>query len=101
MGPVSETDPDEPTPVLVEDEAPEETSSYQRFDCTDSTADHFLATDAARQAIEAGDCIVLPTDTVYGIGADAFSRRRGATAARRQESRPRHASAGADRRVER
>ena len=73
MGPVSETDPDEPTPVLVEDEAPEETSTYQRFDCTDSTADHFLATDAARKAIEAGECIVLPTDTVYGIGADAFS----------------------------
>ena len=24
-------------------------------------------------AIERGDCIVLPTDTVYGIGADAFS----------------------------
>ena len=31
------------------------------------------ATEAARQAIEAGECIVLPTDTVYGIGADAFS----------------------------
>ncbi len=73
MGPVSETDPDEPTPVLVEDEDSEETSDYQRFDCTDSTADHFLATDAARKAIEAGECIVLPTDTVYGIGADAFS----------------------------
>src|ERR687898_3306853 len=31
------------------------------------------ATEAAREAIEAGECIVLPTDTVYGIGADAFS----------------------------
>ena len=29
--------------------------------------------DAARRAVEAGDRIVLPTDTVYGIGADAFS----------------------------
>ncbi len=73
MGPVSETDPDEPTPVLVEDEAPQQPADYQRFDCTDTTADHFLATDAARKAIEAGECIVLPTDTVYGIGADAFS----------------------------
>lgn len=29
--------------------------------------------DAALAAIEAGECIVLPTDTVYGIGADALS----------------------------
>lgn len=28
--------------------------------------------DAAVAAIGAGECIVLPTDTVYGIGADAF-----------------------------
>lgn len=31
------------------------------------------ALDAAAQAVKAGACIVLPTDTVYGIGADAFS----------------------------
>ncbi|HEY5784294.1 MAG TPA: L-threonylcarbamoyladenylate synthase [Microlunatus sp.] len=31
------------------------------------------AEDDARAAIEAGECIVLPTDTVYGIGADAFN----------------------------
>ncbi|MGI3779408.1 MAG: L-threonylcarbamoyladenylate synthase [Janthinobacterium lividum] len=43
---------------------------YQRFDCT--TGDTTSAVDAARRAVEAGDCIVLPTDTVYGIGADAF-----------------------------
>jgi tRNA threonylcarbamoyl adenosine modification protein (Sua5/YciO/YrdC/YwlC family) len=73
MGPVSEPpESDEPTPVLVEEEA-STTAGYQRFDCTDTAADHHLATDAARKAIEAGDCIVLPTDTVYGIGADAFS----------------------------
>lgn len=30
---------------------------------------------AAHQALQAGDCVVLPTDTVYGIGADAFSAR--------------------------
>ena len=29
--------------------------------------------DEALAAIEAGECIVLPTDTVYGIGADALS----------------------------
>jgi L-threonylcarbamoyladenylate synthase len=46
---------------------------YERYDCTGAGADLVAATEAARQAIEAGDCIVLPTDTVYGIGADAFS----------------------------
>jgi len=42
------------------------------FDCSD---DDGLAegTKQARTAIENGDLIVLPTDTVYGIGADAFS----------------------------
>ncbi len=47
--------------------------AYQRFDCSDRLDDHHEAIDAARNAIEAGECIVLPTDTVYGIGADAFS----------------------------
>lgn len=28
---------------------------------------------AAVEAVRAGNCIVVPTDTVYGIGADAFS----------------------------
>jgi L-threonylcarbamoyladenylate synthase len=47
---------------------------YRRFYC--SAADpssNAEATEAARQAIDAGECIVLPTDTVYGIGVDAFS----------------------------
>lgn len=30
------------------------------------------AVDAAVEAVARGECIVLPTDTVYGIGADAF-----------------------------
>ena len=30
---------------------------------------------AAAEAVKCGNCIVLPTDTVYGIGADAFSAR--------------------------
>ncbi len=31
------------------------------------------AVDAATQAVRAGELVILPTDTVYGIGADAFS----------------------------
>lgn len=41
-----------------------------RFDVATQPAE---ALDAAAAAIRAGECIVLPTDTVYGIGADAFS----------------------------
>ena len=33
------------------------------------------ALSAAQDAIAAGQCIVLPTDTVYGIGADAFNAK--------------------------
>ena len=61
--------PGEPDPT----EAPVDVG-YLRFDCTgddpESTAE---ACEAARQAIKDGECIVLPTDTVYGIGVDAFS----------------------------
>jgi len=47
--------------------------SYRRFDCTaGDPSQNTEATEAARQAIEAGECIVLPTDTVYGVGCDAF-----------------------------
>lgn len=47
---------------------------YRRWDCTTDDPEVVAqATDDARTAIEAGDCIVLPTDTVYGIGADAFN----------------------------
>jgi L-threonylcarbamoyladenylate synthase len=47
---------------------------YRRFDCTgDDPADTAEACEVARLAIKDGECIVLPTDTVYGIGADAFS----------------------------
>lgn len=31
--------------------------------------------DAAREALQRGEPVVLPTDTVYGIGVDAFSRQ--------------------------
>jgi tRNA threonylcarbamoyl adenosine modification protein (Sua5/YciO/YrdC/YwlC family) len=38
----------------------------------DLNADPDAALDAAEAAVRAGACVVLPTDTVYGIGADAF-----------------------------
>ena len=51
-----------------------EDPGFRRFDCTgEDPAYRAAAAQAARSAIEAGECIVLPTDTVYGIGADAFS----------------------------
>lgn len=39
----------------------------------DVSAEPEAAIDAAAAAVAEGECIVLPTDTVYGIGADAFS----------------------------
>ncbi|MDO5737180.1 MAG: L-threonylcarbamoyladenylate synthase [Propionibacteriaceae bacterium] len=48
-------------------------------DISPSTEVHHLLVDteagiaAAAKAVAAGQCVVLPTDTVYGIGADAFS----------------------------
>ncbi|MBN9613810.1 MAG: threonylcarbamoyl-AMP synthase [Actinobacteria bacterium] len=44
----------------------------QVFDCSDS-AQLLGAARAARQAIGRGELVVLPTDTVYGVAADAFS----------------------------
>jgi L-threonylcarbamoyladenylate synthase len=41
------------------------------FDCT--TGDHDDAVTAAAAAVRRGRLVVLPTDTVYGIGADAFN----------------------------
>ena len=46
------------------------TPAAQRFD---TAAQPVEALEAAEAAVRAGRCIVLPTDTVYGIGADAFS----------------------------
>lgn len=44
------------------------------FDCEDRGA-LLGAVRAARQAVGRGELVVLPTDTVLGIGADAFSAR--------------------------
>jgi L-threonylcarbamoyladenylate synthase len=41
------------------------------YDCT-RLAERDSGIAAAVQAIQRGDLVVLPTDTVYGIGADAF-----------------------------
>jgi tRNA threonylcarbamoyl adenosine modification protein (Sua5/YciO/YrdC/YwlC family) len=43
-----------------------------RFDCADA-AEYAAGLDAATAAIAAGDLVVVPTDTVYGLAADAFS----------------------------
>ncbi len=42
-----------------------------RYDCRDAQS-RAAGIDAAVAAARAGELIVLPTDTVYGIGADAF-----------------------------
>ena len=64
--------PGEPDPGEAAESAVD--LGYQRFDCTgDDPASMAEACEAARQAITDGECIVLPTDTVYGIGVDAFS----------------------------
>jgi tRNA threonylcarbamoyl adenosine modification protein (Sua5/YciO/YrdC/YwlC family) len=42
------------------------------FDCADPVARQ-LGIEAARDAAARGELVVMPTDTVYGVGADAFS----------------------------
>ncbi|WP_373287811.1 L-threonylcarbamoyladenylate synthase [Zhihengliuella salsuginis] len=49
-----------------------------RFDCQDAV-DREAGLEAARTVLAEKQCIVLPTDTVYGIGADAFSPQAVAT----------------------
>ncbi|GAA4660923.1 L-threonylcarbamoyladenylate synthase [Kineococcus glutinatus] len=43
-----------------------------RFDCSDPEARR-RGLSAAQSAVQRGELVVLPTDTVYGVGADAFS----------------------------
>ena len=42
------------------------------FDCTTEQG-RAEGVAAAVEAVRAGEVVVLPTDTVYGVGADAFS----------------------------
>lgn len=44
----------------------------RRYDCTDAEQRTAGIADAAA-AISRGELVVLPTDTVYGVGADAFT----------------------------
>ena len=46
----------------------------ERFDCSDD-AQRRKGIAAAATAIRAGKLVILPTDTVYGIAADAFTPR--------------------------
>ena len=70
------------------------------FDCRDE-AQLLAGMRQARQAIGRGELVVLPTDTVYGVAADAFSAARRAAPARREGPRPPVAAAGARRRASR
>lgn len=44
----------------------------RRYDCSDAT-DRAAGLREAASAVRRGELVVLPTDTVYGIGADAFN----------------------------
>jgi L-threonylcarbamoyladenylate synthase len=45
----------------------------RRFDCGDP-AERAQGLAEAASAVRAGELVVLPTDTVYGVGADAFTQ---------------------------
>ena len=47
-------------------------SPVQRLTTTDET-EQSAAVEAVASAVRQGELVVIPTDTVYGIGADAFS----------------------------
>ena len=51
---------------------PNAAPSQQLFDCN-VPAERQRGLTAAARAVRGGDLVVLPTDTVYGIGCDAFS----------------------------
>ncbi|MFD3700058.1 L-threonylcarbamoyladenylate synthase [Streptomyces sp. NPDC058646] len=44
-----------------------------RFDCSAASPRRAEGLHAAAAAVRRGELVVLPTDTVYGVGADAFS----------------------------
>ncbi len=48
----------------------------RRFDCDDPD-ERRRGLEQAAQAARRGALVVLPTDTVYGLGTDAFARGRG------------------------
>ena len=66
------------------------------FDCTDP-AQREAGIASAISALKGGRLVVMPTDTVYGIGADAFDSDAVAALLAAKGPRPRHAGAGARR----
>jgi L-threonylcarbamoyladenylate synthase len=57
---------------MTESTLPKSYEHLERYDCTDAV-ERARGIDAAQRALLDGELIVLPTDTVYGIAADAFS----------------------------
>src|SRR5215203_2326389 len=76
MTPVPTDGQDEALDEPVEDDQPEDQPEDQptgaRRMPTDSLEAREEALAAASMAVQRGELVVLPTDTVYGIGADAF-----------------------------
>ena len=66
------------------------------YDCR-SPADRDRGIAAAIEAVKNGELVVLPTDTVYGIGADAFTPYAVTALLDAKGRRPAHAAAGAGR----
>ena len=63
---------DEQTEATDEPDEPEDEPTGARRMATDSLEAREEALAAASMAVQRGELVVLPTDTVYGIGADAF-----------------------------
>jgi tRNA threonylcarbamoyl adenosine modification protein (Sua5/YciO/YrdC/YwlC family) len=63
---------DEPEAADDEPEAADDEPTGARRIATDTEEDREEAIAAASVAVQRGELVVLPTDTVYGIGADAF-----------------------------
>jgi tRNA threonylcarbamoyl adenosine modification protein (Sua5/YciO/YrdC/YwlC family) len=66
-----EQEPDEDDGPATGADAPSSTSETRRLH-TDGDEAREEAISAASSAVQRGELVVLPTDTVYGIGADAF-----------------------------
>ncbi|MFX4273028.1 L-threonylcarbamoyladenylate synthase [Propionibacteriaceae bacterium Y1685] len=58
----------EAEPELEPEPEPEPEPTWVKWDGSDLDA----TAEATQEALEAGECVVIPTDTVYGIGADAY-----------------------------
>ena len=62
----------QPDEAGADDSASDTTQTdFNRHRCFDLITQPAAALTAAGAALAAGDCVVLPTDTVYGIAADA------------------------------